>query len=509
MGISLAIVDHAKDFANSGEQTIINDQSAFSEKDIESLNRLIYKTYSGDLLTNIASCKCGELQGEYNYDDDPALSPVCGNCFGRVKLQSDEELKALTWIRAPKGVNGLVVPLVWSMLKERFKSGTFNTIQWICDPYYKAPNGVVPKIVPLLEDMMRQYGWKRGLNNFIDNFDEIIGALLELRVTGVSRNASRSKVNFLLTLLKQNRKKLFPKYLPVPHNSLLVVEEHNSGSFVDQFTPQAINAIQSLAGIDIAEPGKDETTIRLRESRAVNAINGLAEYYENMTSERIARKEGIIRKQTIACRVFWSFRGVISSNTGPHHYRQIKISWGIGITVFRLHLVNKLMTLGFTPNEAIGFLNNHAKRFHPLINRLFKELIAEAPHPLGVSCTINRNPSLQRGSMQSVFIGSVMGENEGEIDIPTVIISILIIRTMNADFDGDQTNFILSLDHNMQNAIEPLAPHMSAFSHKAPRTMSNAMEIPKPVAGTIAEWLEYDEDTPDPAKQQAMAAFEV
>ena len=436
MGVFLEIADLNHDFSRMQgvKPTVINDEPAFSEKDIVALNSLIYKTYSGDLLTNTPMCKCGELFGEYNYDQNPNLAPTCSNCFSKVKLHTEDELKALTWIRAPKGVKALMNPHVWNMLCDRFKSGTFNTVQWICDPYYRAPFGTSPKILDVLERL----NIKRGFNNFIDNFDEIIEILLSLRVTTMSRNVQRNRVNFLQRFLKENRKKIFPKHIPIPHNSLLVVEEHNSGSFVDAFTPQAINAIQSLAGIDTTEVGKDPTTIRLRESRTVNAIAGLSEYYRNMNSERIAKKEGVFRKQGFACRSHFSFRAVVSSITKPHDYRQIEIPWGVGTTVLRLHLVNKLMTIGFTPNEAIAFLNYHAKKYHPLLNKLFKELIDEAPHPLGINCTINRNPSLQRGSIQSVFIGRVRGEEEGEVDIPTIAISILIIRVLNCDFDGKQ-----------------------------------------------------------------------
>lgn len=69
----------------------------------------------------------------------------------------------------------------------------------------------------------------------------------------------------------------------------------------------------------------------------------------------------------------------------------------------------------------------------------------------------------------------------------------------------DALNFTLTLDNFAAGSIETLAPHMSAFTLKSPRTMDNAMEIPKPVAGNIAEWLEMDEDhIVEPYKLQKM-----
>lgn len=73
----------------------------------------------------------------------------------------------------------------------------------------------------------------------------------------------------------------------------------------------------------------------------------------------------------------------------------------------------------------------------------------------------------------------------------------------------DALNFTLTLDQQAQDAIETLAPHMNAFTLKSPRTIGNAMEIPKPVAGNIAEWLEWEEDEPDPVKLQKMLVLQV
>lgn len=68
----------------------------------------------------------------------------------------------------------------------------------------------------------------------------------------------------------------------------------------------------------------------------------------------------------------------------------------------------------------------------------------------------------------------------------------------------DALQFSLTLDQSMEKALEMLSPHMSAYGLNSPRTMAKTMEIPKPVAGTIANWLETDESEPDPAKLPLM-----
>ena len=98
-----------------------------------------------------------------------------------------------------------------------------------------------------------------------------------------------------------------------------------------------------------------------------------------------------------------AYRSVITSITGPWDYNAIMVPWGVGLTMFRLHLVNKLMRQGLSLNKALGFLINHTGKYNPLLDNLLQELIDEAPDGK-IWCTIQRNPSLKQGSMQLVYI---------------------------------------------------------------------------------------------------------
>jgi hypothetical protein len=119
---------------------------------------------------------------------------------------------------------------------------------------------------------------------------------------------------------------------------------------------------------------------------------------------------------------------VISSITNRHRYDEIHIPWGIGISVFRLHLVNKLSKLGYMPNQAIQLLNASAQSYNVLLDKLFKEIIAESANGYGISVVEQRNPSLERGSAQLVYITQV----KEYVKIPTVSISILVVKGLNA-----------------------------------------------------------------------------
>lgn len=490
MGIHLSLVNFDRQYGTmSTEPVIINDLPAFTEQNMDLIHKTIYTRHTPDMLSNEPSCNNGCTKGEFR------KGTICPVCYTEVREVVAERLETITWVRAPHGVDALINPIVWTMLSERFSIGSFNLIQYLTDTQYRVPENQVGKFSPIID----QLPFERGLNHFVRNFQEIKEFLFSLNIFK-SRVKGRVTTDFLRKMLDENPDCLFAKHLPIPHRSLLVVEDGTSGGvYLDEFTPKAINAVLTLAGIDTpSSKGELTTSQRLRESRAVRAVARLAEYYYYVCSKRLAKKEGIFRKHVFATRSHFSFRAVVASITEPHHHEQIYIPWGVATSVFQLHLINKLYRLGFTPNEAQDFLHRYATTYHPLLDYLFMEMIAEAPDSRGIAATLNRPPSLKRGSIQAVFIARVKRPNEGQ----TVSMSILIVRPLNCDFDGDALQFTLALDGYIANALKNLAPYKNSFSLDNIRAISSALEHSKTVVGTTSNWMEM---TDEPLDQSAYA----
>lgn len=416
MGISLRLADLDGLFHQqlTQEPIIINTFDESSAKRKEDFNKLLYKTYQGDVLTNLPSCECGAIRGEYN------LGVHCHQCNTEVHPQIEQELEPLLWVKAPEGVHRLINPIVWSMMRKHFSSSGFEVIRWLCDTTYRS-DVKEPERVRRLRDA----NVPRGLNNFYTHFDEIIDLLFSIRPGNANR---QEEMHPLHRLLKENKRLVFPEHIPLPNRALLVVEETHSAKYSDRTVYGAVNAVRTMLGVDT---DYSNHTQKVKENRAIKMIAELADYYEDVYKDIFAQKEGWFRKHVFGSRSHFSFRAVISSITEPHDHEEIHIPWGIGVSVFRIHLMNKLMRLGYTPVEGINLLNSHATTYHPLLDQMFKELIKESPWP-GIPAVLQRNPSLERGSAQSVFITKVKTAAE----IPTVSISILVVKGLNADFDG-------------------------------------------------------------------------
>lgn len=480
MGVALTLQSFDDMFYRGlrGEPVIINDFLETSEEEKRNLNALIYTSYSGDVLSNLPSCGCEKITGEYNLD------VVCDNCNRPVVAKIEQELEPVVWVRQPHGVSRMINPMVWIMLRNKFTKSGFNLVRWICDPSYK-PKVKESTMVPFIQQAMQDRGISRGYNQFVEHFYQILDILYSLKPFRGQRDNDP-----LLQLLNAQSDCVFSDYLPLPNRALLVIESSTLGNYVDPIITGAVDAIRMMVGIDTEEKHYQQF---VKERRTVKFIDQMATFYENTFKNSLAKKGGIFRKHVFGSRAHWSFRAVISSLTAAHRYDEVHVSWGIGVSLLRTHLVAKLLNKHrYTPNEALTLLNEYAQRYHPLLDELFKELIAESPHK-GIPIILQRNPSLERGSAQALFITKV----KTEVEIPTVSMSILIVKGYNADFDGDQLNGTLCIDIAMAHDLRHLAPHKSVFDLNSPFKVSGNLSMPKPVVATIANWIHDSVPEPD------------
>lgn len=476
MGVYQRLVNHDRIFSQlRNEPIIVNDIDESTEEERDKLNKLIYTKFTEDLLSNMPSCNCGTLTGEWNVGSHSPV--ICKVCNHPVKSPTEHSLEPILWMRAPKGVRALINPTFWAMLSEKFTRSGFSIIRWVCDKGY-SPAVKTPPVIPVIENMLKARGLDRGYNNFIDNFHAVMDVLFSTK--GFKpKKGQRDELQILIEMYPDC---LFSQYAPLPNKSILVIEENNNTTYVDPIITGGVNAIRTMVGIDCESAGLSR---KVRENRTVKTIDMFAEFYDGIYRDTFAKKEGIFRKHVFGTRSHFSFRAVISSLTDVHMYDEIHVPWGIGVSVFRIHLMNKLVRRGFTVNECMGFLNAHASRFHPLLAELFTELIAECPYK-GIPVVFQRNPSLERGSAQLMYITQV----KFDVNIPTVSLPILSVVGFNADFDGDQLNGTLSLDHVTAEQLKALAPHESTLDLKSPRNVAKNLSMPKTVVATIANWLD-------------------
>lgn len=466
MPVFLQLDDLNQVFSQLSEPPIIiNDLLYSTEEDKNYIHDLITTRYSTDMITLLPSCRCGITKGEFS------VGVKCKYCNTSVKSTIQGDVEPNVWYRKPVGVNKLISPIIWTMLKNRFKKSGFNIIQWLTDTTYR-PGVKQPAVI----NKIVEAGVARGYNNFVDNFDSIMDVLFSIR------DFKKDGVDHLRNLLISNRRIIFSDYLPIPNKSILIIEKTNVGVYVDPNIVKAVDAILMMISID-----KDfhDQNPRVKENRTAKAISKFSEFFEQFNKTNLSPKQGLFRRHTYGSRTNFSFRAVISSITDTHVYNQFDVPWGVGLTAFRLHLINKLQKLGMDNNSAVGLLYGHVEKYHPLLDKLLNELLTEAEPHGGILCCLQRNPSLLQGSALRLKIRKF----KTNTDDHTIGLSILCVKSLNADFDGDAVNVSIALDHFMSAKWYPLEPMFNIMQLTKPGEISNNISIPKPCISTISNWL--------------------
>lgn len=406
-----------------GELKVLNDMESITEEDRKRIEQVTTSVFSQtDVFSNEPHCECGKITGGYN------LGIVCPKCHTAVSEMFSKELIPRVWLRHPNGVALLINPLVWTMLSFKFTVSGFNLIEWLCNTDYSPP-GSTP--TELLEEV-RELGIQRGYNFFVNNFFHILEHLYSLK------RWAKTRGDHLYKLIHEQKECVFSTHLPLPNKALLIKEDTNVGPFIDQMVVSIINAIQMIRSIDTPT---SQLSIRQRENRTVKTLAQMAEFYYESYHQLFAKKAGLIRRHACGTRGHWTSRAVISSNTRPHAYDELELSWGQAVTIFTVHLKSKLFRMGYTPNEAAALLYHYTNEYNPLIDQLLQELIAETAGQRGFSGIFVRNPSLSRASTERMRITKVKTDPQDQ----TTSLSILSVKGYNADFDGDFSKSVKSM----------------------------------------------------------------
>lgn len=474
MGVYAVMVDHDQEFANLTEEPhLVNNWNTAIAEEKEEFERHLYSHYQdSDSIEESASCDCGHTTGVH------MLGVNCSQCGGPVLRTNDRPITPSMWIAAPEGVTGLISPQAWIMLESALSVKEFNFLEFLTNTSYRydldqiSSKETQRKLGKLLERNL-----PRGLNNFIQYFDEIVEFLFGANIIDTNKGE-------LYQFIQENKRFFFPKYLPIPSRICFVVESTTSGVYIDKPLGMAIDSVLTIASIrSSAYPLKPAVV----QNRVVKAIKSLATFHETYGRTRLARKPGLYRRHVFGSRLHFTARGVITSISDPHEYDELHVPWGIATQLLKYHIINKLKKRGRTVNEALSFVYSNVLRYNEELDGIFKELIAESPDK-GIPVTFHRNPTLQRGSTQQFFITIV----KPNVNDNTISMSAQCLRAPNADFDGDQLNLSLMLDNQMMEATRRLAPHLWVLSLEEPHEISGNLELQGPVVETVVNWLHED-----------------
>lgn len=434
MGLYAEAVDHDELLAEqTGPIVYANDFNTSNLEQKEEFQNYLYSHHTdADAIENSASCACG------NIAEASKIGVVCDVCSHPVVSISNRPIVPSMWIRCPEGVDRLVSPELWIMLAGHLCTKEVDILEWLTNTKYNVTfEDISSKETQRKMGKLIQRDLPRGLNNFVRHFDEIFDFLLSSSII------SQGKWE-LQQFVQENRNKLFPTVLPVPSKLCFVVESTTSGVYIDKPIAAAMDAVLTVSSIASSPIPLKPIQVQNRMARSLKL---LAIFHENYDKQRVAQKPGLIRRHVLGGRLNMTARAVITSISDPHKYDELHIPWGIGCQLLKYHLANKLKRrYNMTKREAFAFIYANVLRYNPVLDELFKELIAESKYH-GLPASFHRNPTLQRGSTQLLRITMV----KTDVADNSISLSVIILKAPNADFDGD-----FNWSPNLSNCWNPL-----------------------------------------------------
>lgn len=377
-----------KFFGLSKTPLFVNDMDLKTTEGREKLQSLIYTKYEGDSLSVLPTCDCETLSGNY------MLGVTCTVCNQPVISSTERKIESLLWMRVPEGVPAFVNPVIWNILAERFSPSNVNLLEWICNPRSQIP----PHKAAVIKNL-QGYEFPRGYNNFIEHFDAIFAMLLDM----CTNDDNRKRMEDLKVFIQKYRHRIFTRYLPMPSKIGFILETNAITRYSDLSSAPAIDAMKTIASIENSVKPLNQGS---KELRVLKSVMLLAEFYSTFCGDAISVKKGVLRQQVYGGRLHFTMRAVITSLTEPHRFDEIHAPWSHSVQMLKVHLTSKLIARDYTPNQINEILLKAVNNYSPLIDELFRELIAEAG-PRGIPCVLQRNPSLERGSAQLVYITHV------------------------------------------------------------------------------------------------------
>ncbi len=477
-GVSLDLISHDQMFkALRITPIIVNDIAReFSlGKSVEVINSQIRTHYGNDELDTLPSCEKGCTTGRFN------LGVECPKCHHPVQRIVDQKMEPQLWMQIPDGFDGFINPRFWGLFRSYFCSTKFDLIEYLTSQSY-IPGGrnnptsdddAVREIIDVLE----RNGIQRGLNFFIRNFKKIMDVVLIPKPFMNHKSFNMAEKYRICAewkeFIDEYEECIFSQYLPFPSKLVMVSESSNSLGYIDPNMPIAFDAVKTIVSC-VKTVG--ELSERSIETRIIKTQRLLSEYYHKFRDKTCGKKQGMWRRQLGSTRSPYSARGVIAPIVGPHEYDELHAPWGFTITLMGVHISNKLLKRDFTPYELRRFKDKCVVNCEGIdgdeMEEILYELIDESPCK-GIPTAMLRNPTLERLSDQPFRITKVTRSLTNN----AIMMSVLVIKGPNADFDGDQLQLKLLLDRKEQMQWSRLATHLALMDPSKPRTINGVVTL--------------------------------
>lgn len=404
-----------------------DDEAIAMGASVDEIKKVLFQNSDGNL-NFIATCKCGQLKGNYN------IGRICPRCKSEVRTAFADEINIHSWLEIPESLPPFLHPAAYRILDK-----------WA---------GAAKRKVPLLDSIMNveldlpepyatAFG-RGGMWFFYQNFDDIINFIAAQR-RGVKARDNDKVMKFIHTY----RDRLFTRHIPILDQSLHILTHSGSMTYNDESSKHILTTAIELSNTIHQQRHQPTMNKYFLEQHIYSTYKSWLNYTDSVLKDKIQGKTGFIRKCILGARLHSSARGVITPIVRPHMADEIELPWRMVVGLYKLEIINRLrVRFGFDANTALDYWVQAQTGLqddepNPIVKQrvlnkintvktVIDELLAECPYK-GFPVTMGRNPTLRQGAIQLWFC--VHYKTDWHDD--TIGMAPESITAPNADFDGD------------------------------------------------------------------------
>lgn len=417
-----------------GKAFIINNDVGIDKRTVKPNGDGIYSPELGNIVETDKdlrqySCACGKLNSRLDEGD------VCEDCGTVCKETFGADLTKYGWIDL--GEHYVIEPSAYEAIKGVIGGKNLEKmIKFQTAIDIEGQQIDIQKVDPKAINFQNI-----GLDNFRKYFTEIMNYYI------MTKPLKAEKAKYLLSM----KNRIFSNKIPV-FSSLL--RPAYASSKKRMFSYDKINS-QLTSILSNGKLLKNGTSKRLKNGGDKLLMwsiqDALQTYYHMTITSKISGKSRTIRNTILSTRTSFSSRAVITSLTDPKYMGMdhIVVNYKQFIELFTLQILNCMMRgignvafRNMTTFELLAYLKKakFADEIDEAIYDICIFLIKN--HKQGLWVIINRNPTMDLGSQQTMKIVHVIHDiNSTVMQIPLTSLSSQI-----ADFDGDVENLYAPME---------------------------------------------------------------
>lgn len=360
-----------EEFYKNPSARVINNETLVSKKLSKEFTDAIFSNSDGEL-GFVPTCQCGQTRGVMKQG---LICPICGT---EVSSEFVDSLSHMSWIGIPDQFPGVLHPIWYMILKSWTPIGRKNlsVLDIILNPDEDVPDDLIPHLKG------------RGMRYFYEHCDEVLQMLTE----EYPRTAKKPATKNIKVMLRHYKSCMFTRHLPILHSSLHPLK-CNGGTlnYADNTSKEILSAIVDLSMVTF-KVHSTQMPVKTQDRVLFTIYSKVIKYYQLILTEKLGKKQALLRKHDFGSRVYFSGRSVITPHEKIVGMDEIILPWTMMVNGLKLPLLNLLMSRGhYTLENALNKFMTALVNYDEEIDGYIRALIDEFPeHRMPIA--LGRNP---------------------------------------------------------------------------------------------------------------------